>query len=198
MEKELNMKTINNYILSKIKNETNITEKLKISKNKQVEYILFPKDIDELNEMISEEIYKNGKNCSLNHIDTSKITNMNNLFYRSKIAMFNGNISEWDVSNVTDMHEMFWKSEFNGDLSKWDVSNVENMCGMFDKSNFNNNSICFWDVVKVQTMYEMFYNSNFNQDISKWKINPNCNTDYMFYECIIEDKYKPYKNGKRI
>ena len=33
MEKELNMKTINNYILSKIKNETNITEKLKINKS---------------------------------------------------------------------------------------------------------------------------------------------------------------------
>ncbi|MFB1018809.1 MAG: BspA family leucine-rich repeat surface protein, partial [Flavobacteriales bacterium] len=40
-------------------------------------------------------------------------------------------ISNWDVSNVTDMSNMFTVESFNGDLSKWDVSNVTNMSGMF-------------------------------------------------------------------
>jgi len=32
---------------------------------------------------------------------------------------------------------MFEDSKFNGDISQWDVSNVTNMCGMFSNSVFN-------------------------------------------------------------
>ena len=45
---------------------------------------------------------------------------------------FNGNISNWDVSNVTDMGYMFYKCKsFNQDISDWDVSNVKDMSDMF-------------------------------------------------------------------
>jgi len=57
----------------------------------------------------------------LRFICTTKITNMSEMFRKSK---FNGDISNWDVSNVTNMIGMFYKSQFNGDISKWDVSNV--------------------------------------------------------------------------
>jgi surface protein len=137
---------------------------------KHAKYTLFPKDTDELNEMISEEIYRNGNECSLNHIDTSKITDMTELFY---FSTFNGDISEWDVSNVTNMNSMFYKAEFNGNISEWDVSEVEDMEAMFRFSSFNN-------------------------DISNWKINPKCDTRDMFDRCDIKDKYKPFKNSKRI
>ena len=46
-------------------------------------------------------------------------------------SQFNGNISKWDVSNVTDMFYMFYNSLFNGDISKWDVGNVTDMSDMF-------------------------------------------------------------------
>lgn len=37
------------------------------------------------------------------------------------------------------MKGMFQKSTFNGDISKWDVSNVTDIGAMFYKSKFNRN-----------------------------------------------------------
>ena len=50
------------------------------------------------------------------------VTEMYGLF--RNMTTFNSDISNWDVSNVTNMIGMFYKSQFNGDISKWDVSNV--------------------------------------------------------------------------
>ena len=48
------------------------------------------------------------------------------LFYNR--AGFNGDISRWDVSSVTDMRHTFNRAtSFNGDISQWDVSNVTTM-----------------------------------------------------------------------
>ena len=35
---------------------------------------------------------------------------------------FNGDISKWDVSNVTNMECMFQGTKFNGDLSNWKLN----------------------------------------------------------------------------
>merc|ERR1740130_2655694 len=45
---------------------------------------------------------------------------------------FNGDLSGWDVSAVTDMGSMFFNTWlFNGDLSGWDVRAVASMNSMF-------------------------------------------------------------------
>ena len=188
------MKTINTYILSKIKNETNITEKLKIPKHKikqPVKCTLFPKDKRELKQCIFDECSKNGDTTDLNNIDTSQITDMSYLFEGST---FNGDISLWDVSNVIDMHSMFASSNFNGDLSNWDVSKCRNMSRMFKYSKFTgeNGDISGWDVSNVLTMEGMFGLCPFNQDISRWQLNPACNIVKMFINNhTMEDRNKP-------
>ena len=71
--------------------------------------------------LIHKAIEKYGPNCDLNFIDVSQVTDMLDLF---KSSGFNGDISQWDVSNVTDMTLMFLGSPFNGDISRWNVHNV--------------------------------------------------------------------------
>ena len=74
-----------------------------------------PKDKQELVKIIDDTISKEGLNCDLNFIDTSKIEDMSALFYKSD---FTGDISKWDVRNVKNMEYMFYHSSFTGDISK--------------------------------------------------------------------------------
>jgi len=99
---------------------------------------------------VSIEIF--GNNCNLNWIDTSNITNINNIFSFTK---FNGDISKWNVSNITNMSRVFTNTEFSGDISNWNVSNVTNMREMFAHSKFNGD-ISKWDVSHVTNMSHMF------------------------------------------
>ena len=145
-----------------------IQEKLLIKKNKNTRYKYFPQTKDELKEIIEKRIEKEGDKVDLNDIDVSQIMNMSNLF---KYSDFNGDISKWDVSNVTNMMSMFYACKnFNKDISNWDVSNVRSMSYMFNNSEFNGD-ISDWDVSNVDWFNATFKNSSFSGDISKWQIN---------------------------
>jgi len=54
---------------------------------------------------------------------------------KQRIVQKYGDISHWDVSNVTDMGDMFAHSSFNQPLNNWNVSNVKNMGAMFGTVN---------------------------------------------------------------
>ena len=63
---------------------------------------------------------------------------------------FNGDISSWDVSNVTRMLEMFTTAtSFNQDISSWNVSNVTEMRSMFNGASSFNQDLSSWSVSNV-------------------------------------------------
>ena len=113
-----------------------ITEALHVNKNMKMPHNYYPNTKSELKDLIEKLIKERGNNADLNDIDTSEITDMEDLFYMSD---FNGDISGWDVSNVENMAYMFGYSKFNGDISDWDISKVENMESMFVNSPLENN-----------------------------------------------------------
>ena len=129
-----------------------------------------PNDRDYLHNLLKVIIYDNGDfEANLNWLDVSEVTDMNNLFRDAYFNEFNGDISRWNVSNVKTMFQMFMWTSFNGDISNWNVSNVVNMRSMFENSSFNGD-ISKWDIQNVRDMTYMFKNSKFNQDISKWDL----------------------------
>merc|ERR1711934_31098 len=118
----------------------------------------------------------------LSNWDVSRVTNMFHMFWGA--SQFNSDISRWRVSRVTNMEGLFRDAtDFNGDLSNWDVSSVTTMESMFLQASSFNNDISKWDVSSVKDMQGMFLQaSSFNTDISKWDIRSVTDTDYMFYQ----------------
>ncbi len=111
--------------------------------------------------------------------DVSNITNMGSTF-RDAHA-FNQDLSGWDVSNVTIMAAMLESTSFNGDVSSWDVSKVETMSALFRFVSAFNSDISGWDVSNVKIMGAMFDGvTSFNQDLSSWDVSNVTNMEIMF------------------
>ena len=136
-----------------------------------------------------QELYKEqGKGETL---DVSSLTNVikcddfSFIFGEFKEVKHIIGLEDWDVSNVEDMHNMFWNcKKFNSDLSKWDVSRVKDMHNMFWDCETFNSDLSKWDVRSVEDMYNMFcYCTNFNSDLSKWVVSNVTDIYGMFDEC---------------
>ena len=105
--------------------------------------------------------------------DVSQVTNMSQLFIGK--TNFNDDISKWDVGNVTTMGYMFYGTSFNGDIGAWNMSGVTDMYGMFLSATAFNRDLSAWDVSSVIYMESMFNEATaFNQDISGW-----CVTNFL-------------------
>ena len=84
------------------------------------------------------------------------------------------------------MHHMFFVcTNFNCDLSNWDISNVTDLSVMFYCcKNFEGKGLENWDVSNVKDMHYMFFEcTNFNCDLSKWNVNNVTNMNYIFDGC---------------
>ncbi len=109
---------------------------------------------------------------------------------------FNQDVSEWDVSGVTDMSYMFYRATAfnNGGAAgtggshalDWSVEAGKPWAGrrmyqmFYDATNFNQD-VSSWDVSGVTDMRSMFRGAtNFNQDVSGWDVSGVTNMSSMF------------------
>ncbi len=97
----------------------------------------------------------------IDDLDTSSVTDMNNMFsgigakdFPTLISI--GSLNSWDTSSVKNMRRMFYdiegssKCSFLIDVSQWDTSSVTNMSGMF--GSYYSNRIPF-DPVQKNNMH---------------------------------------------
>ena len=140
-----------------------------------------PENLTSLSQMFYECTAFNDPNVS--QWDVSSVTGMRNLFWNA--TNFDQPIGNWNISNVTNMGSMFYgATRFNQDISNWDTRNVVVMSFMFSYcTNFNQN-LNTWDVSGVTNMAGMFRNATvFNQDISSWDTGNVTNMSNMFFNC---------------
>jgi hypothetical protein len=139
-----------------------------------------------------------------------------------------GPIDTWDVSSIIDMSELFTGTSFNDDISDWNVSGVTNMTNMFGADggslsrenkikihhSFKTNSawsyswgfqdkselqtainewiadknaaetkydhITTWDISLITDMSGIFAETSFNDDISNWNVSHVTDMTNMF------------------
>jgi len=139
--------------------------------------------------MTREELLeKLSNNETISNVDTSEIKDMSDLFniMQSKHFVddnFNQPLSDWDVSNVTEMTRMFCCTiNFNQPLNNWDVSSVTSMQMMFDQALSFNQPLNEWDVSNVTNMERMFqFARSFNKPLNNWDVSNVENMVRMFY-----------------
>ena len=164
------MKSLKHTIQESL-NKIGIYESLRIGINdKPREY--YPTTFKELRQIIEQRYEEEGPGTkdnpiNFNDIDVSEITSFCDddkeilflgIFQHTEFEYID--VSEWNVSNVENMQDMFYNCQLlkEIDLSNWDVSNVTNMSTMFvDCRNLKSvGDLSNWDVSNVEYMNHMF------------------------------------------
>ena len=127
--------------------------------------------------------------------DTPNLTYNSVLYYGGLSQCFSNcnsltsvnNLNSWDLSNVTDLSEMFAGcTSFNQNINSLNVSNVNNMTYMFYNCSLFNSPLSLWNVSEVTGMNSMFYNcSNFNRPLSNWNVSGVTDMQLMFNNATL-------------
>ena len=127
----------------------------------------------------------------------STVTNAASLFQGA--TLFNdSNVSNWNVSNVTNMSSMFNNAPaFNQTLSGWNVNSATNMSSMFANATVFNQDLSSWNVSNVTNMSSMFSGARaFNFSISSWNTSEVTNFSRMLFNASAYTHKPPLKLAK--
>ena len=116
---------------------------------------------------------------------------------KEKVVSKYGDISNWDVSKVTNMSRMFAvATNFNQPLDNWDVSKVTDMSRIFEDATNFNQPLNNWNVSKVTDMIRMFRGATkFNQSLNNWDVSKLTDMSWMFRSAVNFNRdFAPNKN----
>jgi len=160
---------------------------------------------------LKDIINNSPKTADLNHLDVSQITNLDRLFINTD---FQGNISEWNVENVTSAGRAFdgcvnfnsnlskWKPKklrfaeymfvgcesFNSDLTNFNLSYMSDMSHMFDGCTKFNGDVSSFDLEHTENVLYMFAGcESFNRDLSGWHLSKQSNKMAIFTNGFFKD-----------
>ena len=142
---------------------------------------LFENDASFYNVTTTTAVYRYSDfNGDISSWDVSSVTNMNSLL--NSFILFNQPIGVWDVSNVTSMEAMFYQAKvFNQPIGNWNVGKVTSLSEIFSHTDSFNQPIGDWNVGKVTNMIDMFaYNKVFNQPLGNWDVSSVIYMNSMF------------------
>lgn len=126
-------------------------------------------------------------NLPLENLDVSEITNIDNLF---KYKIVNSDISNWDTKNIESMNGTFYKATINCDLSNWNTSSLSSLTETFVGA-YKDFGFSKWNVSKVKDLNGAFmYCSIEHLDLSDWNVENVEIMDDTFadYGCQIIEK----------
>ena len=151
-----------------------------------VEYYQLKLDKD-LNNDFYNFTYNNFTNLIFKDVDTSKVTDMHEMFYYCS-ALTSLDVSKFDTSKVTTMDKMFYycSALTSLDVYKFDTSNVTDMNNMFGGcGSLTSLDLSAFNTSKVNNMNSMFdgCGSLTSLDVSKFDTSNVTNMRYMFEDC---------------
>lgn len=159
-----------------------------ISKSTKLTKVITVEDRGELYDIIQERLIKSS-DLDLSDINVSKITSFDDLFFDCGATTIN--VSGWNISNATDLSEMFANckslQEIIG-LETWNMSNAENIMGMFyyckDLCKMN---ISTWNTENCKDMSFLFADCSDLETLGGKEITLNCKSSSdvtkMFLNC---------------
>jgi surface protein len=148
-------------------------------------------NVSEIRDM-SNLFYRHHFDGDLSEWDTSKVTNMHSMFEDSKIASLP---ESFDTSNVTDMNHMFLRSQITSLPESFDTSKVTNMRGMFQQTQITSLPESF-DTSNVTDMHFMFYRSKITSLPESFDISKVTNMNEMFYNSEITTLPESFDTSK--
>ena len=153
------MKHLNQFITEYI-----INKKLDKPIDSEHNYKYFPTTRQELFK-ITQELIDKGQ-YDLNCINTERITDMSNLFIKAPDI----DISQWDVSNIKNMRNMFNNCEnFDCDVSNWNIRNVIYMDSAFINClSFTGKGLDKWNPQSLKDSEGIFDNCKSIKKYPKW------------------------------
>jgi surface protein len=135
------------------------------------------------NDTIDIEIISKSKEL-ISNWDISNVTNLDNVFKNR--TTFNEPLNNWNTSNITSTVSTFQNAQaFNQPLNNWNTSNVTNMLFMFQNARLFNKSLNSWNTSNVINMIATFQDAiAFNQPLNNWDTSKVTNMSSMFQRAI--------------